>query len=225
MKILLIEDDMSTSVHISRALSSCDHEVDSAADGASGLMMSFEAKYDLLVVDRLLPKLDGLSLVRTLRQRGRCTPVLMLSALGEVDARVDGLEAGADDYLPKPFSLIELRARVAALARRPPLAQAALRLTVADLELDLVRREVHRAGRRIDVQPREFRLLEYLMRSAGKVVTKSMLLEQVWEYYFDPGTSIVETHVSRLRAKIDRGFDVPLLITVRGAGYSLRAAH
>ncbi len=225
MKILVIEDDLSTSGHITRALSSCCHEVDNAADGASGLTMSVEKSYDLLVVDRLLPRLDGLSLVRTLRQRGRSTPILMLSALGEVDARVDGLEAGADDYLPKPFSLIELQARVAALARRPPLAQVPIQLSVADLELNLVRREVHRAGRRIELQPREFRLLEYLMRSAGKVITKSMLLEQVWEYYFDPGTSIVETHVSRLRAKIDRGFDVPLLITVRGCGYSLRAAH
>lgn len=225
MKILVIEDDPDSGAYIAAALSCGEQNVDRALDGVSGLSMATESSYDLLVVDRMLPHLDGICVVRALREKGRHTPVLMLSALSEVDARVEGLDAGADDYLAKPFARIELQARVNALARRPPLAHPCVKLRVNDLEIDIVRREVHRSGRRIDLQPREFRLLEYLMAHAGKVVTRSMLLEQVWEFYFDPGTSLVETHVSRLRSKIDRGFDSQLLHTVRGAGYCLRGPN
>lgn len=223
MRILVVEDDPGTAAHISAVLSVGGQVVDRALDGRTGLAMATDVHYDLIVVDRMLPQLDGISLVRTIRRQGGQSPVLMLSALGEVDHRVEGLDAGADDYLAKPFAQAELTARVSALARRPPLTQARTRLHVDDLELDTVRREAHRDGRPIELQPREFRLLEYLMTHAGKIVTRSMLLEQVWEFYFDPGTSLVETHISRLRAKIDRGFTVPLLITVRGAGYCLRA--
>ncbi|WP_458070429.1 response regulator transcription factor [Rhodanobacter sp. BL-MT-08] len=223
MKILVVEDDPGTGAHIASVLSIGNQVVDRAMDGRSGLSMATAAHYDLIIVDRMLPHLDGMSLVRTIRRQGSQTPVLMLSALGEVDHRVEGLDAGADDYLAKPFAQSELKARVSALARRAPLSAERSRLHVDDLELDTIRREAHRAGRPIELQPREFRLLEYLMTHAGKVVTRSMLLEQVWEFYFDPGTSLVETHISRLRAKIDRGFKSPLLITVRGAGYSLRA--
>jgi len=223
MKILVIEDDLATRRHISDALTTRDQTVDAAADGGDGLNRAMSGAYDMIVVDRMLPILDGISFVRALRHLGRQTPVLMLSALGEVDARVEGLDAGADDYLAKPFARIELQARVCALARRAPLAQSSAPLRIDDLDVDTQRREVRRAGRRIELQPREYRLLEYLVRHAGKVVTRSMLLEHVWDFYFDPGTSLVETHVSRLRAKIDRGFDVQLLHTVRGAGYCLRA--
>ena len=223
MRILVVEDDPGTGAHIAAVLSVGDQIVDRALDGRTGLSMATRAHYDLIVVDRMLPQLDGISLVRTIRSQGGKSPVLMLSALGDVDHRVEGLDAGADDYLAKPFAQAELTARVSALARRPPLAQTLTKLHVADLELDTVRREAHRGGRLIELQPREFRLLEYLMTHTGKIVTRSMLLEQVWEFYFDPGTSLVETHISRLRAKIDRGFAVPLLITVRGAGYCLRA--
>lgn len=223
VRILVVEDDPGTSAHIAAVLSVGDQVVDRALDGRIGLSMATAEHYDLIVVDRMLPHLDGMSLVRTIRNQGGLTPVLMLSALGEVDHRVEGLDAGADDYLAKPFAQSELKARVSALARRAPLSPERARLQVDDLELDTIRREAHRAGRPIELQPREFRLLEYLMTHAGKVVTRSMLLEQVWEFYFDPGTSLVETHISRLRAKIDRGFKSPLLITVRGAGYCLRA--
>ena len=223
MKILIVEDDPGTSAHIASILSIGHQVVDRAMDGRTGLSMATAERYDLIVVDRMLPYLDGMSLIRAIRRQGSQTPVLMLSALGEVDHRVEGLDAGADDYLAKPFAQSELKARVSALARRAPLSQERAKLHVDDLELDTIRREAHRAGRPIELQPREFRLLEYLMTHAGKVVTRSMLLEQVWEFYFDPGTSLVETHISRLRAKIDRGFKSALLITVRGAGYSLRA--
>ena len=223
MKILVIEDDPSTGAHIAAILSNNEQIVERAADGLTGLSMATATQYDLIVVDRMLPHLDGISVIRTIRSQGDQSPVLMLSALGEVDHRVEGLDAGADDYLGKPFAQSELQARVSALARRSFISQGRAKLVVDDLELDAVTREVHRAGRRIELQPREFRLLEYLMTHAGKVVTRSMLLEQVWEFYFDPGTSLVETHISRLRAKIDRGFNTPLLVTIRGAGYSLRA--
>ena len=223
MRILVVEDDPGTGAYIAAVLSVGDQVVDHALDGLTGLAMAKRSRYDLIVVDRMLPQMDGISLVRAMRSEGGQSPVLMLSALGEVDHRVEGLDAGADDYLAKPFAQSELRARVSALARRQPLAQPRTRLHVDDLELDTLRREAHRAGRPIELQPREFRLLEYLMTHAGKIVTRSMLLEQVWEFYFEPGTSLVETHISRLRAKIDRGFAAPLLITVRGAGYCLRA--
>ncbi len=224
MKLLVVEDDAETAAYVARGLREQGHLVDVASDGRDGLFHAAEGGYDVLVVDRMLPKLDGLGLLRALRAAGVRTPVLMLTALGEVDARVEGIEAGADDYLGKPFAFAELAARIGALGRRPPLvAGAATALRVADLEMDLLRREVRRAGRVIDLQPREFRLLEYLLRHAGEVVTRTMLLEQVWEYHFDPQTSVVETHISRLRGKIDRGFDNELLHTVRGAGYCLRA--
>ena len=224
MKLLLVEDDAETAAYVARGLREQGHVVDVAGDGRDGLFHAAEGGYDVLVVDRMLPKLDGLGLLRALRAAGVHTPVLMLTALGEVDARVEGIEAGADDYLGKPFAFAELAAHVGALGRRPPLVEGAITaLRLADLEMDLLRREVRRAGRVIDLQPREFRLLEYLLRHAGEVVTRTMLLEQVWEYHFDPQTSVVETHISRLRGKIDRGFDAELLHTVRGAGYSLRA--
>ncbi|WP_329742191.1 response regulator transcription factor [Dyella sp. A6] len=224
MKILLVEDDAETLAYIARGLGELGHVVDQATDGREGLFHASEGHYDVLIVDRMLPKLDGLSLLRALRAAQVHTPVLMLTALGEVDARVEGFEAGADDYLAKPFAFAELAARVGALGRRPPLAETlTATLRVADLEMDLLKREVRRGGQPIDLQPREFRLLEYLMRHAGEVVTRTMLLEQVWEYHFDPQTSVVETHISRLRSKVDRGFESGgLLCTVRGAGYMLR---
>ncbi|HTC29008.1 response regulator transcription factor [Dyella sp.] len=223
MKILVVEDDHETATYLKASLSGAEHFVDCASDGSSGLRMASNGDYDLLVVDRMLPHTDGISLIRNLRAEGKRMPVLMLSALSEADYRVEGLDAGADDYLGKPFALNELKARVGALARRPPLAEARTRWSVADLHMDLISREVTRGQHVIELQPREFRLLEYLMMQAGKVVTRSMLLEHVWEFHFDPQTSIVETHISRLRGKIDRGYDVPLLQTIRGSGYCLRA--
>ena len=222
MNILLVEDDPSIGTYIANALRTADQSIDVAVDGVLGLSLTATRDYDVVVVDRMLPNVDGITLVRQLRERGQQVPILMLSALGEVDARVEGLAAGADDYLAKPFALVELMARIAALARRGSLRDSYSHLQVANLELDRVRREVHRAGCRIDLQPRELRLLEYLMTHAGKTVTRSMLLEQVWGFYFDPQTSLVETHISRLRAKIDRDFEMPLLHTVRGVGYCLR---
>ncbi len=223
MKILVVEDDVETASYLKASLSGTEQFVDCAPDGSTGWNMATTRDYDLLVVDRMLPHTDGISLIRNLRAKGKHMPVLMLSALGESDSRVEGLEAGADDYLGKPFALNELKARVGALARRPPLAEARTRLSVGDLHMDLISREVTRAQQVIELQPREFRLLEYLMMQAGKVVTRSMLLEHVWEFNFDPQTSLVETHISRLRAKIDRGYHVTLLHTVRGTGYCLRA--
>jgi two-component system OmpR family response regulator len=223
MKILVVEDDHETATYLKASLSGAEHFVDCAHDGSAGWRMASSGEYDLLVVDRMLPHTDGISLIRNLRAEGKRMPVLMLSALGEADYRVEGLDAGADDYLGKPFALNELKARVGALARRPPLAEARTRWSVADLHMDLISREVTRGQHVIELQPREFRLLEYLMLQAGKVVTRSMLLEHVWEFHFDPQTSIVETHISRLRGKIDRGYDVPLLHTIRGSGYCLRA--
>ncbi|MDE2087629.1 MAG: response regulator transcription factor [Xanthomonadaceae bacterium] len=225
MDILLIEDDAETSDYVARGLRELGHAVDQAADGLSGLRRAHERQYRVLVLDRMLPCLSGLDVLRALREASISAPVLMLTALGEVDARVEGIEAGADDYLAKPFAFAELVARIGALARRPPLyTPAEVRLQVADLEMDLLRREVHRDGKLIELQPREFHLLEYLMRHAGELVTRKMLLEQVWDYHFDPQTSVVETHISRLRGKIDRGFaGGELLCTLRGAGYVLRA--
>ncbi|SMF77741.1 two-component system, OmpR family, response regulator [Tistlia consotensis] len=219
MKLLLIEDDAATAAHVVKSLKQHGHVVDHAADGRDGLMLAASEPYDVLIVDRMLPSLDGLGLVKTIRGAGVKAPVLFLTTLGGIDDRVEGLEAGGDDYLVKPFAFAELLARVNALARRPPPSEEKTLLQVADLELDLLKRRVTRAGRRIDLQPQEFKLLEYLMRQAGRVVTRTMLLENVWEFHFDPQTTVVETHISRLRGKVDQGFDQPLIHTVRGSGY------
>ena len=223
MKILLIEDDAEMARYVAKGLREQGHVVDHAANGRDGVFLAGSEPYDVMIVDRRLPGVDGLSLVRAVRAAGVKTPVLFLTTMTGIDDRVAGLEGGGDDYLVKPFAFSELIARVNALGRRPPLAERETLLMVADLQLDLVKRSVSRAGRRIDLQPREFRLLEYLMRHAGQIVTRTMLLENVWEFHFDPQTNIVETHISRLRAKIDRGFANELIHTMRGAGYSLRA--
>jgi two-component system OmpR family response regulator len=223
MRVLVIEDDADTAAYIRKGLKEDGHAADHAEDGKEGLFMALEQGYDAMIVDRMLPRLDGLSVIRTLRASGNKTPVLILSALGEVDDRVQGLRAGGDDYLVKPFAFSELLARLEALVRRADVEAAVTSLRVGDLELDLLTRVVRRAGRIIELQPREFRLLEYLMRHAGQVVTRTMLLESVWDYHFDPQTNVIDVHVSRLRRKIDKEFDRSLLHTVRGAGYMLRA--
>lgn len=223
MRILLIEDDRKTADYITRGLEEAGHACDVMDDGRDGLYQATREPYDVLVVDRMLPGLDGLSLMKAVRAARIKTPAIFLTAVGGVDDRVEGLEAGADDYLVKPFAFSELMARVNALARRPPVLEQKTVLRVADLELDLVKRQVTRGGQLIDLQPREFTLLEVLMRSEGRVLTRTMLLEMVWEFHFDPKTSVVETHISRLRAKIDKPFDVPLLHTIRNTGYSLHA--
>lgn len=223
MKVLLVEDDQDTAAYIVNGLKQHGHVVDHAANGRDGLFLATEGGHDVIIADRMLPGLDGLALVKALRAANLRTPVLFLTALGGIDDRVEGLESGGDDYLVKPFAFAELLARLNALARRPPMVDVATTLKVADLEMDLIARTVTRAGRRIDLKPREFQLLEYLMRHAGQVVTRTMLLENVWDFHFDPGTNIVDTHVSRLRAKVDRGFDNELIHTVRGVGYCLRA--
>jgi two-component system OmpR family response regulator len=222
MKILVVEDDPETAEYIVGGLTEEGHLAVRAANGEEGLFRAAAETFDLLIVDRMLPGLDGLALVKTLRGAGNRTPVLFLTALGGIDDRVTGLNSGGDDYLVKPFAFAELVARVGALGRRPPASPVATRLRVADLDLDLLSRTVRRAGRVIDLQPREFRLLEYLMRHAGQVVTRTMLLENVWDFHFDPRTNVVETHISRLRGKIDRGFEPELIQTVRGAGYRVR---
>jgi len=222
MHILVIEDDAQTAAYLKKGLTESGHTVDHAADGKEGLFMAMETAYDLLVVDRMLPALDGLSIIRTLRAADKVMPVLVLSALGDVDDRVEGLQAGGDDYLVKPFAFAELLARVEALGRRGDGAKAPeTNLQVGDLSIDLLARKVTRAGRNIDLQPQEFRLLEYLIRHQGQVVTRTMLLEGVWDYHFDPQTNVIDVQISRLRAKIDKPFDHPLLHTVRGAGYCL----
>jgi two-component system OmpR family response regulator len=222
MRILLIEDDKEAAAYLAKALREAGHVPDHALDGDSGAAMAADGGYDVLVVDRMLPKRDGLSVIEELRGRGDHTPVLILSALGQVDDRVVGLRAGGDDYLPKPYAFSELLARVEALARRrkPDAAETVFR--VGDLELDRLGHTVARAGRAIPLQPREFRLLEYLMKHAGQVVTRTMLLENVWDYHFDPQTNVIDVHISRLRAKIDKGFGQQLLHTVRGAGYMVK---
>jgi len=222
VRILLVEDDAATAAYVKRGLAEAGHVVDHAADGQEGLFLASGGGHDVLVVDRMLPKLDGLSLVRALRAAGIRAPAIFLTARAGVGDRVDGLEAGGDDYLAKPFAFAELLARINALGRRPPLQQETTVLRVGDLEMDLLRHSVTRAGQRIALQPREWRLLEFLMRRKGEVVTRTMLLEGVWDFHFDPMTSVVETHISRLRAKIDKGFDRPLIHTVRGAGYTVR---
>jgi two-component system, OmpR family, response regulator len=223
MRVLLVEDDQQVVAFLLKALREVGMVADHAADGREGLFLAASEGYDVLIIDRMLPKLEGLAIVRTLRASGNTTPVLILSALGEVDDRVEGLRAGGDDYLVKPFAFSELHARVESLLRRRGGDSPETRLRVADLEMDLLAREVTRAGEPIALQPREFRLLEYLMRHAGQVVTRTMLLEGVWDYHFDPQTNVIDVHISRLRAKIDKDFGRPLLHTVRGAGYVLRA--
>ena len=222
MKLLIVEDDKEGAAYLKRALSEAGHTADHASSGRDGLLLAAGEPYDVIVLDRMLPNLDGLAILRTIRASGVKTPVLLLTALGGIDDRVEGLEAGGDDYLVKPFAIAELLARINALARRPPQQDVQTVLQVADLRMDLLKRTVTRAGARIELQPREFQLLEYLMRHAGRVVTRTMLLESVWDFHFDPKTNIVETHMSRLRGKVDRGHARELIHTVRGAGYCLR---
>jgi two-component system OmpR family response regulator len=222
MRVLLVEDDPETRSFVARGLAESGHVVEEAAEGKEGLFLALEGKYDVMVVDRMLPGVDGLSIVEAARNAGRRAPILVLSALGEVDDRVEGLRRGGDDYLVKPFAFSELLARLEALARRGDTEKPETRLRVGDLEIDLLTRSAQRSGRTIALQPREFKLLEYLVRHAGHVVTRTMLLEKVWGYHFDPQTNVIDVHVSRLRSKIDKGFDRPLLHTVRGAGYVLR---
>lgn len=225
MKILVIEDDRQAASYLAKGLKEAGHVVDVANDGKEGLFLAGAEHYDVMVVDRMLPGRDGLSLIQVLRAAGNDTPVLFLSALGSVDDRVKGLKAGGDDYLTKPFAFSELLARIEVLVRRRGAAQPQTRLSVGDLELDLLSRSVRRAGKAIDLLPREFSLLEYLMRNAGSVVTRTMMLENVWDYHFDPQTNVIDVHIARLRQKIDKDFPTPLIHTVRGAGYSLRAAE
>lgn len=222
MRILVIEDDRQAASYLVKALTEAGHVADQAFDGDEGLELATSGHYDVLVVDRMLPKRDGLSLISELRAGGNRVPVLILSALGQVDDRVTGLRAGGDDYLPKPYAFSELLARIEVLARRSTPHEAETSYRVADLELDRLSRKVHRAGAPILLQPREFRLLEYLMKNAGTVVTRTMLLEKVWDYHFDPQTNVIDVHMSRLRGKIDKGFARPLLHTVRGSGYVMR---
>ena len=221
MKLLLIEDDQKTADYIAKGLAESGYVVDRSYEGRDGLFMASGGLYDALIVDRMLPGMDGLAVISALRAAEVKTPVLILSAMGAVDDRVKGLRAGGDDYLVKPFAFAELLARIEALLRRGPASSATVKLKAGLLEMDLLSRSVTRAGREIDLLPREFRLLEFLMRHAGQVVTRTMLLENVWDYHFDPQTNVIDVHVSRLRQKLDKGFDKPLLQTVRGAGYRL----
>ena len=222
MKILVIEDDREAAEYLEKALAEAGHTAHVAGDGETGFNLADAGDYDVLVVDRMLPRRDGLSVIAGLRARGNETPVLILSALGEVDDRVTGLRAGGDDYLTKPYAFTELLARVEVLARRSSPSEAATSYEVAGLSLDRLSRKVERDGETVLLQPREFRLLEYLMKNAGKVVTRTMLLENVWDYHFDPQTNVIDVHMSRLRSKIDKGHANPLLHTIRGAGYMIR---
>lgn len=223
MNVLIIEDDQEMANFIATTLKDAGHEVDHAERGDVGLTLARQSQFDALVVDRMLPGKDGLTLVQEYRDGGGTAPALFLSALGDVEHRVEGLQAGGDDYLSKPFAPTELVARVEALGRRQSTDAPVTVLRAGELEMDLLSRKVSRAGQKIDLQPREFRLLEYLMRNAGQVVTRTMLLEKVWDYHFDPQTNVIDVHISRLRAKIDKDFDVAMLHTVRGAGYRLQA--
>ena len=223
LKILLIEDDGENADYVANGLREEGHLVAQVASGAEGLICAMGTDFDLLIVDRMIPDLDGINLVKTLRAASHHTPVLFLTALDGVEDRVSGLNAGGDDYLVKPFAFSELVARVAALGRRPRTAAVETRLHLLDLELDLLSRTVRRRGKVIELQPREYRLLEYLMRHSGQVVTRTMLLEHVWDIHFDPRTNVVETHISRLRSKVDKGFGAELIHTVRGAGYCVRS--
>jgi len=222
MRILVVEDNVEAQRYLVQGLKESGHVVDDAADGDVGLSLALSRPYDVAIIDRMLPKMDGLGVVAEMREHGNATPVLFLSALSEVDDRVKGLKAGGDDYLTKPFALAELVARINAITRRgeagPPVT-----LRAGDLEMDLIRRTVHRGDKPVELQPQEFRLLEYMLGNAGRVVTRSMLLENVWDLHFDPRTNIVETHMSRLRGKMDRGYARELIHTIRGNGYILRA--
>jgi len=222
MHILLIEDDKDAAAYLVKGLTESGHLVDHEANGKTGLGQALTGSYDVLLVDRMLPELDGLSIIAAIRAAKINTPTLVLSALGEVDDRVQGLKAGGDDYLTKPYAFSELLARVEALTRRAHPEQQNNKLQLADLEMDLLRHKVTRAGKTIALQPREFRLLEYLLRHTGQVVSRTMLLEQVWDVNFDPQTNVIDVHISRLRNKIDKDQEHPLLHTIRGAGYSLR---
>ncbi|OYY90313.1 MAG: DNA-binding response regulator [Sphingomonas sp. 28-66-16] len=222
MQILLAEDDQDTARLVEQGLIDLGHQVTRVADGDSAMRIGAQDNFDVVVLDRMLPGIDGVEVLERWRAAGVSTPVLMLTALGGIMDRVAGLEAGADDYLVKPFAMPELAARLTALLRRPPLAESAVRLSVGGIEVDLLKREVHRDGREIHLQPRELALLEQLMRNAGKVVTRTMFLERVWGFYFDPQTNIVESHLSRLRSKLNEGFDSDPIQTLRGVGYRLR---
>ncbi len=226
MRVLVVEDDRDVAAYLVKGLKEHGYTVDHAEDGKNGLFLATSENYDVMVIDRMLPELDGLAIVRSVRAAGKATPMLILSALGEVDDRVEGLRAGGDDYLTKPFAFSELLARLEALVRRTTaLVTPETALEVGDLELDLLSRVAKRGGQVIELQPREFRLLEYLMRHAGQVVTRTMLLEHVWDYHFDPQTNVIDVHISRLRSKIDKGYGKPLLHTVRGAGYMMNEAE
>jgi two-component system OmpR family response regulator len=222
MRILIIEDDRDAADYLVKAFREVGHVADVAYDGEDGLALALEGDHDVMVVDRMLPKRDGLSVIGALRAKNVETPALILSALGQVDDRVKGLRAGGDDYLPKPYAFSELLARIEVLARRRPGKGEETAYQIADLELDRLSHRVTRGGSEIVLQPREFRLLEYLMKHAGQVVTRTMLLENVWDYHFDPQTNVIDVHISRLRSKIDKGFAKPLLHTIRGAGYMVR---
>jgi len=222
MRLLIIEDDRDAADYLVKAFREVGHVADAAHDGDDGLALALDNPYDVLIVDRMLPKRDGLSVIGELRKKHIETPALILSALGQVDDRVKGLRAGGDDYLPKPYSFSELLARVEVLSRRRGGRNEETELRVGDLYLDRLSHSVRRGTEEIVLQPREFRLLEYLMRHAGQVVTRTMLLENVWDYHFDPQTNVIDVHISRLRSKIDKGFAQPLLHTVRGAGYMVR---
>jgi two-component system OmpR family response regulator len=221
MRILLLEDDANTAAYVSKGLEEEGHTVDHIPDGRDAVAAAIRQPYDVIILDRMLPGLDGLAIIKTIRSAGCRVPVLFLTALGGVDDRVEGLDAGGDDYLVKPFAFSELLARVNALARRPHTKGEETRLKVGDLEIDLVSRKVTRGGKTIDLQPREFRLLEVLVRNKGRILTRTMLLERVWSFHFDPKTSVVETHISRLRAKIDKPYDRELIHTIRGSGYTV----
>ena len=223
MKVLIVEDDEDTATFLCQGLRQRGHEIELAKTGREGLALALTARFDVIALDRMLPEIDGLGVVSALRSSGVSTPVLFLTNLSGIDDRVDGLEAGGDDYLGKPFAFEELMARLSALARRPTLGATIAELKAGDLEMNLIARTVRRSGEEIVLQPREFRLLEFLLRSEGRVATRKMLLEQVWDFHFDPRTNIVETHISRLRTKIDRGREPSLIQTIRGLGYSLRA--
>ncbi|PIR33528.1 MAG: DNA-binding response regulator [Alphaproteobacteria bacterium CG11_big_fil_rev_8_21_14_0_20_44_7] len=221
MRVLVIEDDKDLNSYICKGLKEQGCNVDSAEDGKQGLFLATTEKYDALVIDRMLPEVDGLTIIRTIRASNNQTPALILSALGQVDDRVKGLKAGGDDYVVKPFAFTELMARLEAISRRRNGLESTeeTKLSVADLEMDLLSRKIYRSGKEIEIQSREFKLLEYLLRHKGQVVTRTMLLEQIWDYNFDPQTNVIDVHISRLRSKIEKGFDKPIIKTIRGTGY------
>jgi len=225
MRLLVLEDDPTVGPYIAKALREAGHVVDLFSDGGEGQQSVRTGSYEVIILDRMLPHVNGLTILQDMRAVGNHTPVLILSALGEIDDRVEGLRGGGDDYLPKPFSITELLARVEALGRRPAEMTRSDKIVVQDVQVDLLKRQVQRAGHRIELTPREFRLLEYLLRNAGRVVTRSMILEAVWDYRFDPQTNIVDQHVSRLRQKLAMGLDASIIRTVRGVGYSVEAPY